>query len=35
MPPTTIDNKYEILTTLGEGGMSRVYLARDKRLNKQ
>lgn len=32
---TVIDNKYEILTQLDEGGMSRVYLARDKRLNKQ
>ncbi|MDR0308700.1 MAG: serine/threonine protein kinase [Coriobacteriales bacterium] len=32
---TVIDDKYEVLTFLGEGGMSRVYLARDKRLNKQ
>lgn len=30
-----IDDKYEILTLVGEGGMSKVYLARDKRLNKQ
>lgn len=30
-----IDNKYEILTLIGQGGMSKVYLARDKRLNKQ
>ena len=30
-----LDGKYEILTALDEGGMSRVYLARDKRLNKQ
>ena len=30
-----IDGKYEILTLIGQGGMSRVYLARDKRLNKQ
>lgn len=30
-----IDDKYEILTMIGQGGMSRVYLARDKRLNKQ
>lgn len=34
-PSTVLDNKYEILTALDEGGMSRVYLARDKRLNKQ
>lgn len=34
-PGTVIDGKYEILTVLGEGGMSVVYLARDKRLNKQ
>ncbi|MDR0458994.1 MAG: serine/threonine protein kinase [Coriobacteriales bacterium] len=32
---TVIEDKYEILTLLGEGGMSRVYLARDRRLNKQ
>lgn len=30
-----IDEKYEILTLIGQGGMSKVYLARDKRLNKQ
>lgn len=30
-----IDNKYEILTQIGKGGMSTVYLAMDKRLNKQ
>ena len=30
-----IDDKYEILTLIGKGGMSEVYLARDKRLNKQ
>lgn len=32
---TTIDNKYEILKEIGRGGMSTVYLAMDKRLNKQ
>ena len=30
-----IDDKYEILTLIGKGGMSKVYLARDRRLNKQ
>ena len=30
-----IDDKYEILTLIGQGGMSKVYLARDRRLNKQ
>ena len=30
-----IDGKYEILTLIGKGGMSKVYLARDQRLNKQ
>lgn len=30
-----IDGKYEILTKIGQGGMSTVYLAMDKRLNKQ
>lgn len=29
-----IDGKYEILSLIGEGGMSRVWLARDHRLNK-
>lgn len=29
-----IDEKYEILSLIGEGGMSRVWLARDQRLNK-
>lgn len=31
----TIDDKYEILKLIGRGGMSKVYLAMDKRLNKQ
>lgn len=30
-----IDDKYEILKLIGRGGMSKVYLAMDKRLNKQ
>lgn len=30
-----IDGKYEILTLIGQGGMSKVYLAMDRRLNKQ
>ena len=29
-----IDNKYEILTSIGRGGMSYVWLGRDKRLDK-
>jgi serine/threonine-protein kinase len=32
---TVLDGKYEILTEVGRGGMSIVYLARDNRLNKQ
>lgn len=32
---SVIDGKYEILKLIGKGGMSRVYLAMDKRLNKQ
>lgn len=32
---TVIDGKYELLKLIGKGGMSRVYLAMDKRLNKQ
>lgn len=32
---TIIDDKYEVLTQIGKGGMSVVYLAMDKRLNKQ
>ena len=30
-----IEGKYEILTLIGKGGMSEVYLAIDKNLNKQ
>lgn len=30
-----IDDKYEILKLIGQGGMSKVYLAMDRRLNKQ
>lgn len=32
---TVLDGKYEILKQIGKGGMSTVYLAMDKRLNKQ
>lgn len=32
---TVIDGKYEILKQIGKGGMSVVYLAMDKHLNKQ
>lgn len=32
---SVIDGKYKILTLIGQGGMSKVYLAMDKRLNKQ
>ena len=30
-----IENKYEILKRIGKGGMSEVYLAMDRNLNKQ
>lgn len=32
---SVVDGKYEILKQIGKGGMSVVYLAMDKRLNKQ
>ncbi|WP_255247537.1 serine/threonine protein kinase [Paucisalibacillus globulus] len=32
---SVIDGKYEILKMIGKGGMSKVYLAMDQRLNKQ
>ena len=32
---TLIEGKYEILKMVGKGGMSEVYLAMDKNLNKQ
>lgn len=32
---TVIDGKYKILKLIGQGGMSKVYLAMDTRLNKQ
>lgn len=32
---SVVDGKYEILKQIGKGGMSIVYLAMDKRLNKQ
>lgn len=32
---SVIEGKFEILKLIGEGGMSKVYLAMDKRLNKQ
>ena len=32
---TVVEGKYEILKLIGKGGMSRVYLAMDKNLNKQ
>ena len=32
---SVIEGKYEILKLIGKGGMSEVYLAMDKNLNKQ
>ena len=32
---TIIEGKYEVLKLIGKGGMSKVYLARDKNLNRQ
>ena len=32
---TVLDEKYEILRQIGEGGMSIVYLARNNRMNMQ
>nr|WP_263324555.1 serine/threonine-protein kinase [Neobacillus sp. Marseille-Q6967] len=32
---SVVEDKYEILKLIGQGGMSKVYLAMDKRLNKQ
>ena len=32
---TVLDEKYEILRRIGEGGMSVVYLARNNRMNMQ
>ena len=32
---TVVEGKYEILKLIGKGGMSKVYLAMDKNLNKQ
>lgn len=32
---SVIDGKYKILTQIGKGGMSVVYLAMDTHLNKQ
>ena len=31
---TIIEGKYEVLKLIGKGGMSKVYLAMDKNLNK-
>jgi serine/threonine-protein kinase len=35
MRGTLIDNRYAVLDTLGEGGMARVYLARDNVLDRE
>lgn len=34
-PGDILENKYEILTLIGQGGMSKVWLAKDLNLNKQ
>ena len=31
----TLSNRYEILRPFGEGGVGKVYLAKDKRFGKQ
>ena len=35
LPPGTRIGPYEVLSPLGEGGMGRVFLARDTKLERQ